>query len=146
MTIFNQTNRGRVVRELVNTSTKFKLKNKDIIQGTLYFSDRDIFETEVDSEDDITVFGEYWVDYLNGLVSVYSESEQVYVKYDYMIYPFVAMGSPVILSDIADEKYSPIYFDQIITEDGETINSTANDRGVAYINEVLSVNKTGFGK
>lgn len=140
MCIYNQTNRLYVANEAIDPSTKFRLKKEKLISGTLFFSDRTTFFNEVSTETSVVKKGDYYVDYWNGIVTVYQlPTVGTTARYYYIDYPFVAHASPVIIGDITSTAFNSEMFIQILQDDGTYENGRPNAFGVELINELLSV-------
>lgn len=141
MCILNQTNREEISLEEVPASTKFRLKHLHICPGTIYFNDRNIFETEVDNSGLVNARGKFHIDYTKGIVTVYSiPSPATTVRYFYTVFPFKAIASPVILNSVASDDFRDKMFSQILQEDGMSYeDGTPTPLGVEIIRELLSV-------
>jgi hypothetical protein len=140
MCLFDQSNRVDIDNELIELSSKFKLKNRRIVAGSVYFSNRDIFRTEVDNEIEVNQFGKYWIDYRLGIVRVFSiPLSKTTVRYSYVVYPYIAKTSPIILYDINSSGFKPKLFQQILQDDGTYIDGLPTRLGVDIINELLTV-------
>jgi hypothetical protein len=140
MCIYNQSNRGKIDVEAIESSTKFRLKNRFLCNGTVFFSNREVFETEVDSESAVTRYGTYWIDYINGIIRVFTNPPVgTSVRYGYTIYPFIAKASPIILCDIGDSNFQPKVFQQVLQDDGDYTNGLPTRLGVDIVNELLTV-------
>lgn len=140
MTLLNQSNRDEVKDEIVPVSTKFKLKKEFIVYGSCFFSDRTVFKTEVTSSALVTSFGDYYIDYRNGIVTVYSSPiAGTLVRYSYIMYPFRALGSPVILHSISEDSFKTKMFEQVLQDDGTYENGTLTKLGIELLGELISV-------
>jgi len=138
--VLNQSNRVSVQEEIVPCSTKFKLQNAHIIEGSLYFSDRKIFKTEVNTPALVFSVGSYCVDYSKGIVTVrVAPGKDIRARYDYTIYPFKAIASPIVLHNITQDNYKIQLFQQILQDDGTYIHQLPTSLGVDIINELLTV-------
>ena len=147
MTIFNQSNRGLVTFERVPNSTKFSLKHDRLIPGTVIFGNRTTFKTEVATEADVDALGKYYIDYFHGVVRVFTiPTISDIVRYQYVVYPFETMASPVILHDITDDTFKAKLFQQVFQDDGTFADGIATELGVDIINELLSEFPLFWGK
>lgn len=146
MTILSQSNRGLVTNERVPESTKFKLKNDYLVRGSVFFTNRDVFRTEMVNEDDVTAKGRYYIDYSKGAITVYTIATNAgTVRYQYVKYPFYAKASPVVLCDINSQNFKAKMFDQVLLEDGTYENGIPTELGIDIINEILSVTPLYWG-
>lgn len=146
MTILNQSNRETVAFELVQPSNRFRLEHKHIVPGTLFFSNRDLFKTEVYSEDAVDSQGKYYINYLEGIVTSYSIAVGLdYVRYQYVRYPFRPVASPIILCDINMNSFKDKMFELINDADNNEIHGLPTEIGVDIINELLEVTPMYWG-
>lgn len=139
MTILNQTNREYVDREEVPGSTKFRLEKYPVCKDTVWFSDRSVYQVEVDTEAEVTAKGKYYIDYHNGYVTAYLPPVPgTSVQYKYHQYPFWAWASPVILHNINSEDFMTEMFEQVLQDDGTYANGVVTALGRDIINELLT--------
>ena len=140
MAILNQSNREVVTFERVQASKKFTLRNNRIVSGSLFFSNRDVFKTEVATGAAVVAHGQYNVDYHSGIVKVFTiPTISDTVRYRYVKYPFVTMASPVIVHDITSENFRAKMFGQVLQDDGTYAHGLPTELGVDLINELLTV-------
>jgi len=140
MTILNQSNRRVVTFERVKASTVFALDHERIVPGSLFFSNRDVFRTEMDSIDDVLVPGQYYVDYHSGIIKVFTiPTISDIVRYQYVEYPFTVVASPIIIHDVTNENFRVKMFEQVLLDDGTVAHGLPTELGVDIINELLSV-------
>lgn len=146
MTILNQSNRENIRLEIIPQSTKFRLNKKFISRGKCFFSNRRTFKTEVASENEVSSSGKYYIDYSKGIVTVYNTPiKNEYVRYEYTVYPFKAIASPVVLHDLNQETFKIKMFEQILQDDGTYVHGLPTELGIDIINELLSVTPMYFG-
>jgi hypothetical protein len=140
MTILNQSNRGFVNFERVKASTIFALDHSRIVSGSLFFSNRNTFRTEVSSESAVVSHGQYYVDYHSGIVKVFTiPTISDIVRYQYVEYPFTAVASPVIVHDITSDTFRAKMFGQVLQDDGTYEHGLPTELGVDIINELMTV-------
>lgn len=146
MTIINQSNREYIANETIVESTKIQLKNNHLVPGTLAFSDIKAFIKEVDSSSVVTNPGDYHVDYLRGIITtnVVPVPASI-VDYQYTIYPFCPLASPVILHDINNDNFKIKMFKQVLQDDGTNEHGLPTEIGVDIINELISVSPMYWG-
>lgn len=146
MTILNQSNREIVGFERIPSSTKFRLKNSLLVPGTVFFANRTIFRTEVDTELEVDGRGKYYINYPAGIVTVYTVPTVTdVVRYQYTVYPFSSKASPVILHDINRDNFKVKMFHQVLQEDGTFAHGIPTEIGVDIINELISVSPLYWG-
>lgn len=140
MTILNQKSHVQVTSELVPSSNRFSLENKNIINGTLFFSDRVRFEAEVASEGLVNAPGKYFVDYKKGIVQVFDAAvPNTTARYEYLQVPMTCKASPVIIHDMQSQDFKVKMFQQILADDGSFVHGLSTPLGADLINELLSV-------
>ena len=146
MILLNQTNRECVYNEFIPASNKFRLKNKRIVEGTIFFSNRVDFRREVLTEGDVGRAGDFFINYNEGIVVCYSPSVvNNTVRYQYIVDPFTLLASPIIINDINNEEFKTKLFGQILLDDGTNANCLPNELGTDIINELLTVVPLYFG-
>jgi hypothetical protein len=145
MTIFNQAS-CHSYQEPVDAATGFILQHPFIVENTLYFSDTNVFKTEVTSQSLVLQNGDFYVDYTTGRAYVKtSPSVGTTARYTYVEYPFIVQASPVILHDILNENFAVQLFQQTLQDDGTYANGILKELGVDLVNELLSVQGMYFG-
>lgn len=146
MTIINQSNREEVPFEEVPCSTKFRLGKERIVDGSVYFSDRNTFRTEVETEGEVSSRGTFHVDYKTGIVRVYTiPISGTTVRYKYVVFPFLASASPVVLNDITNDNFKVKMFLQILQDDGTYAHGLPTKLGSEIINELYTVFPLYYG-
>jgi hypothetical protein len=128
-----------VNKEWIPANNYFALENPDVIPYTLYFTEKDVFTTELSDHlatlpdngmsfswavsTTVTQMGEYFVDYKNGIVTAYkSASGRGTCRYIYRNFPWDVRWSPVVVYSLRDE----VYKDQIF-EDESMPNDLVED-------------------
>jgi hypothetical protein len=145
MTIMNQSNRVRF-GEFVQASTKFRLEKDKLVQGSVQFGETVYFKSEVASENYLSRRGDYYIDYWNGIVSVYTPPAiETVIHYEYTEQDFKPWASPVILHSISDENFGAAMFDQILQDDGTLAHGLPTRLGSDVINELLGVTPMYWG-
>lgn len=139
MTILNQSSHFEVLSDPVSPTKSFKLSNKHIVEGTLSFSGTPSLTREVSSILNLTQEGNYYVDYLNGIVKCYSTpSIGTSARYKFIPYPFKPIASDIILHDINNDNFRIKMFNQILLDDGTFCNGVATELGTDILNELYS--------
>ncbi len=138
LTIINQSNRGLVENETVPITTRFQLANTRPVRDSVFFTDRNVFRTEVADSSLVVSPGQYSINYTSGIVSVYTlPNTDTLARYEYYCYPFAVVSSPIILQSPVDLNMSNVYFQSLGTLD---VIGVPTAEGVNLINELLSVN------
>lgn len=145
--IFNQSNRQLVKMERISNSDKFRLGKTRLVEGTVIFSNRQVFLHEVESEDLVNSRGDYFIDYTKGIVTSYNiPTIADTVRYEYTVYPFQPLYSPVILHDLNNDNFKAKMFEQILNENQDDYDhGLPTELGVDLINELLSVHPMYWG-
>jgi len=146
MAIFNQSGR-QLNSEPVDSTTGFQFQHPFIVENTLYFSDKNVFGTEVAAQSNLLQIGDFYVDYDNG--RVYTKSLPGIgglARYEHIQYPFIVQASPVILHDILGTNFANQLFQQVLQDDGTNANGILRELGTEVVNELLSVRGMYFGK
>lgn len=139
MTILNQSSRVPVLAEPIPSTKSFRLLNKFVIPGTVLFSGTSNLLREVSTINQVTSEGNYWVDYVNGIIKTYSTPAiGTSIKYEYTAYPFKPIASDIILHDISNDNFRTKIFEQVLQENGTSTNGITTELGVDIINELLS--------
>jgi hypothetical protein len=146
MVLFNQSNRKTIDVEDIPASTKFRLVKPQVVKGSVFFSDREVFRTEVLTEAEIGSPGEYYIDYITGIVVCQQvPSSGTWVRYKHTETPFVAKASPVIFYNINEDSFREKMFEQILQDDGTYEHGLPTKLGTDMINELLSVVPMYYG-
>lgn len=140
MTLLNQTSVKEVAVENILNSTRFLLKNSNIIKGTIFFSDTIRFATEVSIEGNVNSSGKYWIDYKKGIVQSFSTgSPNSSCRYQYIKSPMICKASPVIIYNLQSQDFKAKMFKQITSDNNQIINGLPTPIGADLINELLTV-------
>jgi hypothetical protein len=140
MTILNQSNREFVRLEIIPHSTRFRLANKYLVRGTVFFSNRQTFRNEKNDVSLVNSQGDYYIDYTKGIVTVYNMPVLYdYARYQYVKYPFSTLASPIILHNINDDNFRVKMFNQILQDDGTYSHGLPTELGVDIVNELMSI-------
>ena len=116
-----------------------------IIEGTLWFEEKDIFETEVETDPDAD--GEYYVDYTTGLVKSYNlPSGNNICGYKCAVFPMKVDSLPVQVFTLQDDDFKKELFVQETLGSGETINSLPTAEGAEILHQVYKEVKVFWGK
>lgn len=147
MTVLNQKSHIFVTSEIVPIATRFELENNNIVAGTIFFSDRIVFRTQVSSEAAADATGKFFVDHKTGyVVSFTAPNSSTEVRYEYLKNPLVAKASPVIIHNMQSLDFKVKLFEQVLTDDGTFTNGLPTSLGADLINELLSVHPIYWGE
>lgn len=147
MCILNQKSHTQIVDEVVPESKNFSLENKNVIKGSLFFSDRVRFATEVLSEGAVNASGKYFVDYKKGVVFTFGGSVPgTRARYEYVQAPMTCIASPVIIHNMQDQDFKVKMFEQVLADDNTFVNGLPTPLGADLINELLTVFPGYWGK
>lgn len=140
MCVLNQTSGKQVTSEQVFNTNRFLLKNKNIIKGTLFFSDTNRFTTEVTTEAGVNATGKYWIDYKKGIVLVYGPgAPNSSCRYEYILSPITLKASPVIIYNLQNQDFKAKMFEQLTADNNAIVNGLPTAIGTDIINELLTV-------
>ena len=146
MSIINQSNRNYVPMEFITQSTKFQLKHFPLINGLVFFSNRKTFKREVATEVLVNSRGDYFIDYMSGIITVYSvPNVKEFVRYTYTQSPLTVIGSPIILHDINSDQFKIKLFEQVLQDNNTYEHGLPTELGVDIINELISITPMYWG-
>jgi hypothetical protein len=139
-TIVNQSSSKLVQSQVLTSGTRQYLVNRNLDKGSLVFSDRSTFKSEVASFTLVNAPGKYSVDYTNGVIQSFNipEANSV-IQYSYRVNQFSPKASPVIVRPIHGEEFQRVLFNQVPQPNGSTTSGTPTIIGASIINELLSV-------
>lgn len=143
-----------VSKEWVPANTFFYLSNQDIIPGTLYFSEKEVFASEFSTAiatplstgftiswavtDFVTRTGEYYVDYSAGTVNVKtSASGRGTCRYVYRQFPWYVRWSPVAVYSLRDTNYRDMVFEDETMLDNSVQQGLPSAEGVEVYTQVF---------
>lgn len=152
-----------VSKEWVPANTFFTLENLDIIPSTLYFSEKEIFTTELSNalantqssglsltwvvSDEVTKDGEYHVDYSTGVVTVkQSSSGRGTCRYVYRNFPWYVRWSPIVVYSLRDNNYRSKVFEDEFMTDNSTKDGLTTAEGVEVYTQVFNKSPCLWGK
>jgi len=141
-TIFNQDSCVTYDYELLYPQRRNKIQNEKLVPGSVQFSPDGmyVFSTHVDTEADVLSEGDYYIDYMNGVIVSFSvPGINTTCRYMYDNLPLTLLASPVVLHQFGSDNYQDHIFVQVEQEDGSTENSLPTSDGVSMINELLNV-------
>jgi len=146
-TFLNQSNRILIKGEALPITTKFQLDNRYIVNGSILFNEKDTLRQEVENENEVIARGQYWINYTKGIMRAFTyPSLGTNIRYEYTVYPFHLVASPVILQDINSTSFKIQLFEQILSTNGNYLNGNVTELGADIINELYSVTPMYWGK
>lgn len=136
-----------VSSEFIPPATAFRFANQNIISGTLFFEEVEIFKTLKNTETEVVEPGDYFVNFTTGRVVVKTvPSGNGRVRYVSRNIPFVAPASPIFAVDFKDPKYKSEVFRQETLPGGETVEGIPRAEAVDIINELFSISFQYWGR
>lgn len=146
--IKEQDNSIEISNEEVPLANRFALKNSDIIETSISFSDINVFINKVASSDlSLMSPGDYHVDYDTGKITVATTpSGSGVISYQYRDMPFSVVASPVVLKDIEEEEFQKRIFEQETNYDGNVTNGAPRPEALDLIRELLTVKGLYWGR
>lgn len=136
---------GRVVDDVIKADGLTILSMQHIIEGSIWFSEKNIFVTEVEEEP--SADGEYKVDYDKGHVYVYSvPSGRGSCGYYYSRFPMEVDASLVHIYSLQDDNYVKKLFRQEAMPSGEEQNALPNTEGAEVFHQLFKETETLWGE
>jgi hypothetical protein len=143
-----------VSQEWVPANTYFVLEHSDVIPGTLYFTEREVFGSELSSAlastiseglsltwavtTTVTQAGDYFVDYKNGIVTSYrSASGRGTCRYVYRQFPWYVRWSPIAVYNLRDSDYRSKVFEDEIMNNNSTQDGLVTKEGSQVYSQVF---------
>lgn len=135
-TLIRGTTYGKITENSIKADQFTILNRKNILGGSIWFSDKTVFKTEVSSEP--AAPGEYYVDYLNGWIKSFTPSDgRGICGYDYATFPCIVEASLVCIYSLQDEEYVKKLFVQEELQSGEETNALPNTEGAEVIHQLF---------
>jgi hypothetical protein len=151
-TIKQQDSDVTVHAENVPGTKFFKLKNKNLKNGTVQFSETDVFLREVADIEAVMSGSYYFIDYKQGIIrSKNIPNGRGTVSYVYSVFPFKAEATPASITPFVDEEADSFMFAQkekiIYTDQRDKfISSQPKSEMIEYISELLKVTDQTWGE
>lgn len=138
--IINQSSVKEAGTTPLTTSHVQTLGVQNIIPGSVEMSDRVTFFRRVNTLGEVTVAGDYHVDYDNGVITSFqSPPEGSTINFKYNLLPFEPIASPVVLRAIQSDDFQRVMFQQVFDDLGDATSGIPTSLGAEIINELLSV-------
>ena len=109
------------------------------------FENQLIFKNLKDSISEVAESGDYYVDFINGVVYSHDEADG-YMSYTYRDFPFDLVWQPVRAYPYNDSDLDLRHKDLLIDEDGVERNLLLNHEGAMIANQVLRIHPLGWGE
>jgi len=127
-----------IEKEWVPGNSYFFLENTDVIETSLFFTEKAVFTTEVASADLVVAEGDYYVDYPSATVTSYgSASGRSTCRYVYRDFPWRIKWSPVTVYSLRDDNYREKLFESEYMLDGSTRQGVVSDEGSQVYSQVF---------
>lgn len=147
-----QTSERTVLNELVPSARFFKLENHNIKDGSIRFSEYNIFLREVEQEQVSQARGNYHVDYNLGIIRVNglpSGNKTAYYKWNE--FPFTLLGSPAIINAFDEEDIQQfLFYQREMTKynslQDRFISSRPKADMIEHVSELINVRPLSWGK
>lgn len=139
---FGNTN-GYVSREFLRTSKSNKLLEDNI--KDIYPDIGVIFRNEVASTALVLEEGDYYIDYVNGVIITYNTAAG-FIGYTYRDFPYTLHWQPVRMWPFNDSDKVYLINDTTLDDLGAEVNNKLNSQGAEIVNEILSVHPLSWGE
>jgi hypothetical protein len=147
MTLINVSSLRTQFFESIPSTTRFYLKNSNVLNNSWFWTDDLAFKTKVASAELVLSEGQYYLDKTTGLVTTFTSPEPASsVRYQYITDPLEVFASPIILHNIQSESFKKVMFDQILQDDGTYTHGMLTQLGADLVNELISVYPMYYGE
>lgn len=152
--LMRQSNIKTIRQEPLEITTLIKVDGSNILQGSIKFSNQQVFLNEVQYENAVLRPGDYYIDYQDGFIHPYSlPSLGDSVWYQTYTWPFEMIGSAAIVNEISSQSFQRYMFDQIPINDLPIkditqlmTNGAPTQMGLETIDRLLNVAALYWGK
>lgn len=146
MSIFNQSSIDTIEAEDISgTGGKCFLENINLISGTVAVTSPNL-RRRVSSVNNLNINGDYYIDLPAGIIYILGQAAAgSTIRYQYRNDDFTVLSSPVIIHNLQNTDFQTKMFEQVLDDDGTTVNGKPTPLGVDLINELLSVYPVGYG-
>lgn len=140
-----------ISREIVPAAKFFRLKNPNLKEGSVAFSESSVFLREVDEDQVSQAAGNYTVEHRSGSVLVNTmPSGTKTVSYIWNEFPYRLVSSPAVVNAMVDEEVKDFLFSQVEmrlydNEKNKTVPSQPTGDMLEYIAELLRVKPQTWG-
>lgn len=129
--------------ERTRADRKTELRLPYVIQDSLIFEDKIVFNKEVTSAP--AAKGEYQVDYINGKIISYSLPDKNIYSYHAAIFPLIVDSVPIRINTLNDDNYMRELFRHKTLASGEEINGLPNQEGSEIFHQLFSETEVFWG-
>lgn len=144
-TLVRGTTYGKITDNTIKADQFTILNRKNILEGSIWFSDKTVFKTEVSTEP--AAPGEFYVNYRQGWVKSYTASDgRGTCGYDYATFPCIVDASLICIYTLQDEEYVKKLFVQETLQSGEETNALPNTEGAEVIHQLFKECKVFWGE
>lgn len=146
-----QSSEHAVSREIVPAAKFFRLKNTDLKEGSVAFSESSVFLRETNEEQVSQAPGNYHIEHRSGSVLVNTmPSGNKTVSYIWNEFPYRLISSPAVVNAMADEEVKDFLFSQVEmrlydNEKNKFVPSQPTGDMLEYIAELLRVKPQTWG-
>jgi hypothetical protein len=110
-----------------------------------YFTNQQVYSKEVNSIDELTEEGDYYINYDRGYIYSFSPGGGD-VSVDYSEFPFYLKWQPVKAVEINDETLIELTRDYLIDDDGKSKRLLLNSYGATIANKILKQSPINWGE
>jgi len=152
-----------VPKEWVKGNTYWFFENSDIVPGSISFTEKLIFNTEVSPEaadlidsgitfsysvnTPVSKDGEYYIDYINGsCVSYSSSSGRGTCRYSHRNFPMQVRWSPVVVYSLRDDNYKEKVFEDEVMPDDWSYHGLTTAEGSDVFEQTFQGSNSLWGK
>jgi hypothetical protein len=134
----------QVADNYIHTDNFIELDYNYIVQGSLAFSEKGVFETEVTGT--LSADGEYSVNYVLGEVLSYTLPSGIgFCSYHTAAFPLVIDSLPVQLFSFQDDNFQYELFEKQTLDSGEQINSLPTAEGSEIYHQLFMNTEVFWG-
>jgi hypothetical protein len=136
---------GKVTDDIIRNDQLTVLRMRNIVEGSVWFSDKKTFKTEVLVEPQQP--GEYMINYRQGWVVSYTASDgQSSCGYYYSTFPYKVDASLVHIYSLQDPNYTEKLFNREVLQSGEDIDALPNTEGAEVFHQLFKETKVFWGE
>lgn len=136
---------GTITNDTIKADGFTILSMKNVVEGSIWFSEKDVFVTEVQGEP--SAEGEYRVDYDNGYVYVYSlPSGKGACGYYYSKFPMKVDASLIHIYSLQDDNYTKKLFRKEALPSGEEEDALPNTEGAEVFHQLFKETPSLWGE
>jgi len=131
----------------VPSSRQFFLEHADLVGGSIYFLEKEVFRRQVGTEGEVTEEGTFFVDPARGTVSVYSiPSGAGVARYYYRRFPLYVSWSPITVYSVRDEEYRDRLFETEVGGDNSPQRGVVSYEGSRVYRQIFDKSPCLWGR